>query len=336
MSLLTPGAVLRYEMADDDAADTYCFQLLDTDDGLVLTSAFEDDDPEAIVRFTGEALEQARTIAVLSQGSWLGSDLDAPQRDQDGDLLDGDLPPFLLARAALRELRTGATRLRPEWAPADSEPVAVTLSRRVVAEIEVDGETREVEVLMATGDGVELRVVDDDEWPLVIERVEGDNFWRLVALEYDEFDEGEADDDEEDLPPPEPAGPLAATGPISGDAFVALAQRLGVTGMNMDYEGSRFLLLDAERKIVIAAEYKIVLVAMPGGVLRRAHVFDRYIPDQVLGPLEGDDPVDVPGTLKDGLAIAERLAARAGADVLYPDALGPMYIALFGVQALAD
>src|SRR5574338_79060 len=106
--------------------------------------------------------------------------------------------------------------------------------------------------------------------------------------------------------------------------------------MDMDYEGSRFSLLDSERKIVINAEYKIVLVAMPGGILRRGHAFERYLPSQVLGPLGADDPIDVPGNLKDGLAIAEKLAARAGADVLYPDALGPMYIALFNVQALAD
>ncbi|MFY0537689.1 hypothetical protein [Nannocystis pusilla] len=336
MSLLTPGAVLRYEMADFDAADNYEFQILETDDQLVLSSAFEDGEPEAVIAFSNDSLADSRTIAVLSQGSWLSAALDQPTRDDECERLDADLPPFLLSRTQLMELRAGATRLRPEWSPPGSEPEAVTLKERIAVEIEVDDEPQEFTALVAAGDGVEVTVIDDEAWPLVVERVEGDNYWRLLAIEHGELGDGENDDDDEDLPPPEPAGPLAATGQIDTDAFVALCQRLGVAGMDMDYQGSRFSLLDAERKIVISAEYKIVLVAMPGGVLRRAHVFDRYIPDQVLGQLAGDDPVDQPGNLKDGLAVAEKLAERAGADVLYPDALGPMYIALFNVRALAD
>ncbi|MBZ5712838.1 hypothetical protein [Nannocystis pusilla] len=336
MSLLSPGAVLRYEMADDDAADNYEFQILETDDQLVLSSAFEDGEPEAVVAFSNDSLADSRTIAVLSQGSWLSGALEEPTQDDECDRLDADLPPFLLSRTMLFELRAGGTRLRSEWAAPGSEPLPLKLTERATAELEIDGEPQELAVLVASGDGIEVTVVDDEAWPLVVERVEGDNYWRLLAIDHGELGEGENEDDDEDLPPPEPAGPLAATGQISGDAFVALARRLGVAGMDMDYQGSRFSLLDAERKIVISADYKIVLVAMPGGVLRRAHVFDRYIPDQVLGPLEGDDPVDLPGSLKDGLAIAEKLAERAGADVLYPDALGPMYIALFNVRALAD
>lgn len=336
MSLLTPGAVLRYEMADFDAADNYEFQILETDEQLVLSSAFEDGEPEAVVGFSTQGLGSSRTIAVLSQGSWLSAALEQPTHDGECDRLDADLPPFLLSRAMLLELRAGGTRLRSEWAPPGTGPEPLSLSERTTAEVEIDGEPHELDVLVASGDGVELTVVDDEAWPLVLERVEGDNYWRLLAIDHGELGDGENDDDDEDLPPPEPAGPLAATGSITADAFVALCQRLGVAGMDMDYEGSRFSLLDAERKIVISADYKIVLVAMPGGTLRRAHVFDRYIPDQVLGSLGDDDPVEVPGNLQQGLAIAEKLASRAGADVLYPDALGPMYIALFNVRALAD
>jgi len=335
MSLLTPGAVLRYEMADFDAADNYEFQILETDDQLVLSSAFEDGEPEAVVAFSNDSLADSRTIAVLSQGSWLSAALEQPSQDDECERLDADLPPFLLSKTMLFELRAGGTRLRSEWSAPGSQPEPLRLTERATAEIEIDGEPHEFAVLVASGDGVELTVVDDEAWPLVVERVEGDNYWRLLAIDHGEMGEGENDDDD-DLPPPEPAGPLAATGQIDADAFVALCQRLGVAGMDMDYQGSRFSLLDAERKIVISADYKIVLVAMPGGVLRRAHVFDRYIPDQVLGSLGADDPVDLPGSLKDGLAIAEKLAERAGADVLYPDALGPMYIALFNVRALAD
>lgn len=335
MSLLSPGALLRYEMADFDASDNYEFQILETDDQLVLSSAFEEGEPEAVIAFSNESLTDSRTIAVLSQGSWLSAALEEPTRDDECDRLDADLPPFLLSRTQLMELRAGATRLRREWAPPGSQPGQLTLKERVVVEVEIDDEPQEFTALVAAGDGVEVTVIDDEAWPLVVERIEGDNFWRLLALDHGELGDGENDDDD-DLPPPEPAGPLAATGQIGSDAFVALCQRLGVSGMDMDYQGSRFSLLDAERKIVISAEYKIVLVAMPGGVLRRAHVFDRYIPDQVLGPLTSDDPVEQPGTLKDGLGAAEKLAERAGADVLYPDALGPMYIALFNVRALAD
>ncbi len=343
MSLLAPGVTLIYEMADPDVSDTYRFVICDADAGLTFTSAlhnqdfedegFAEDDlvSDEAVQVAPAALAEGRHIAALSQGSWLAADLGSPPRDADDVIELTDLPPFLLSRAVLRELRFGATRLRPEWSRAGL--VELTLRERATAEIERDGETLEVEVLVARGDGIELTVLDDDEHPLVLERVEGDKFWRLQAIghEPDEFD----DDDDDDLPP-EPAGPLAPTGRLDLESFVALTRSLGVVGMEMDREGTRFMLLDDRRRIVLSADYKLLLVALPGGVLRRAHALPRYGAEQVLAPLAVDDPVDQPGGVAEGLAIAADLAERGGADVLYPGPLGPLFIALYNVRALSS
>lgn len=357
MSLLSPGVTLRYEMADFDVCDRYRFIVCDVDDGLTFTQTFaseddddehdEDDDGDADpgepAHASAEALADGRTIAVLSQGGWLSAELESNEIADDIVQL-ADLPPFLLSQTALRELRDGSTLLRPEWAGEGSEPTTLTLKERRTVELERDGDRIEVAALVASGDEVELIVVDDETWPLVIERTEGDNYWKLEAIgrtevpelgSDDDDDDDDAEADEEDLPPPVPAGPLHRTGPLTTDDFVALTQKLGVTGMDMDYEGTRFLLLNDQRQIVLAADYKLVLVAMPGGVLRRAHAFPRYGAEQVLAPLGADDPVDQPGGIREGAAIAEALAARAGADLLYPDPLGPLFISLHAVEALA-
>jgi hypothetical protein len=351
MSLLSPGVTLRYEMADFDVCDRYRFVVCDVADGLTFTQTFapeddddaDEDDADDIgepARVSRDALSDGRTFAVLSQGSWLGADLESADLEDDVAQLR-DLPPFLLSRTALRELRAGATRIRPEW--ADGEPIELTLSARRSAQIERDGETVAVPVLVASGEDLELVVIDDDTWPLIVERNEGDNYWKLEAIGRGEVpdldsdgDDDDDDDDDDDLPPPEPAGDLHATGPLATDDFIALTRRLGVSGMDMDYEGTRFLLLNDQRQIVLAADYKLVLVAMPGGNLRRAHAFPRYGAEQVLGSLGADDPVDQPGGLAEGAAIAEALAARAGADLLYPDPLGPLFISLHDVRALAS
>lgn len=360
MSLLSPGVTLRYEMADFDVCDRYRFIVCNVDDGLTFTQTFaseEDDDDESDdgdadpgepARVSAEALGEGRTIAVLSQGGWLSAELE--QHEVEDDIVQlADLPPFLLSQTALRELRDGSTLLRPEWAGEGSEPTTLTLKERRTVELERDGDRVEVAALVASGDDLELTVVDDETWPLVIERTEGDNYWRLEAIgrtevpelgnedddDDDDPDDDTDDSDEEDLPPPVPAGPLHRTGPLTTDDFVALTQRLGVTGMDMDYEGTRFLLLNDQRQIVLAADYKLVLVAMPGGVLRRAHAFPRYGAEQVLARFDADDPVDQPGGIREGAAIAEALAARAGADLLYPDPLGPLFISLHAVEALA-
>jgi len=354
MSLLSPGVTLRYEMADFDVCDRYRFVVVDVDDGLTFTQAFapeddEDDDADEAdadedigepARVGPDALAEGRTIAVLSQGGWLSAELEHAELDDDVVQLS-DLPPFLLSQQALRELREGTTLLRPEWSGEGSEPAALTLKERRTVEIERDGDTVALPALVASGDEVELVVLDDDTWPLIVERSEGDNYWKLEAIgrtavpDLDSDGDDDDDDDDDDLPPPEPAGELHHTGPLAIDDFIGLTRKLGVAGMDMDYEGTRFLLLNDQRQIVLAADYKLVLVAMPGGVLRRAHAFPRYGAEQVLAPLGADDPVDQPGGLAEGAAIAEALAARAGADLLYPDPLGPLFISLHDVRALA-
>ncbi len=190
MPLLSPGVALHYEMADFDVCDRYCFALTSVDDGVAFTSAMgggEDDDDDfeegEPVRLPGAVLADSHAVAVLSQGSWLNADLGYPVVDEASNTVTlADLPPFLLSRAGLRELRAGATRLRSEWGGEHSEPHSLSLTKRTTATIELDGETIEVDVLVGANEDMTLMVLDDDSFPLVIERVEGDNFWRLQKL----------------------------------------------------------------------------------------------------------------------------------------------------------
>lgn len=211
MPLLSPGVALHYEMADFDVCDLYCFVLQSTDDGLAFTSAMgsgEDDDvyeEGEPVHMPSTVLTDARAVAVLSQGSWLNANLEYPELDEaTGAITLINLPPFLVSRAVLRELRAGGTRLRSEWAAEGADPAPLTLTKRTTATIERDGETIEVDVLVAAGDEMTLMIVDDDDYPLVIERVEGDNFWRLQKIDHDsctddDDDEGEQDDPQQRL-----------------------------------------------------------------------------------------------------------------------------------------
>ena len=165
MSLLSPGVTLRYEMADFDVCDRYRFVVVDVDDGLTFTQAFapeEDEDEEEAdadedigepARVGPDALAEGRTIAVLSQGGWLSAELEDAELEDDIVQL-GDLPPFLLSQQALRELRDGATLLRPEWAGEGSEPATLTLKERRTVEVERDGDTVELPALVASGDEV--------------------------------------------------------------------------------------------------------------------------------------------------------------------------------------
>lgn len=196
MSTITAGIALLYEMADFDASDEYVFAITRADDGLAFSFGFEGEEPEESVHVSAAALAGARTIAVLSQGGWLTSALESPKRDADEAILLEELPPFLLSRTALRELREGKTQLKSEWSSQDDAPAALTLEGRATASIVRHGETEEVPVLVARSDDMTLKVLDDETWPLVIEREEGDNYWRLIEIERAGASGDEDEDDE--------------------------------------------------------------------------------------------------------------------------------------------
>lgn len=153
-------------MADDDVNDSWEFSLQPSKNGLAVEAG------ELTLRFAPAALESARSFAVLSQGAAVSSSHGPLPK-----LVKKDLPPFLLSKKVLAELGAkGKSRLRPEWG---EEPVELSVVAKGTAKLA----GLSLSVLDVAGDDVAFRVVDDAAFPLVLEREEGDAFWRLRKLD---------------------------------------------------------------------------------------------------------------------------------------------------------
>jgi hypothetical protein len=91
-----------------------------------------------------------------------------------------DLPPCLLGRVALCELREKGTSLAHEWS---DEPTKLSKPKRAKRRVRVGRRDLNVPVLVAKAEDFRLVVLDDDQWPLILERDDGDeNFWKLTAI----------------------------------------------------------------------------------------------------------------------------------------------------------
>jgi predicted DNA-binding WGR domain protein len=169
-AFVTAGRSFVFEVADFDARDRYRFTI-------------ERCDGELVVRFEGcgdgqwifadAALASARSFVVLSQGSAHGSNGKALPK-----VVKRDLPPFLLSRRVFAELRKGPSKVRPEWSEDEIE-IAITAKGK--AALLVDGELRKVDAFKAEGRDLVMWVVDDEAWPFIVSREEGDNYWRLLG-----------------------------------------------------------------------------------------------------------------------------------------------------------
>lgn len=187
------GRKLRYQMGDFDAADTYLFTL-DASDGLAVHHVMGASD-EGDLKFSKAALDGARSFVVLSQGSALGSELDDLP-----PVIERDLPPFLLSRAVFAALKDrGEAQLKAEWATKETPPQTITLDGSEMMTVKIDGQKTTLTVLHAGGEDLELWVIDDARWPIILKREEcgGDNFWKLVEAGKD-LAPREADEDDED------------------------------------------------------------------------------------------------------------------------------------------
>jgi hypothetical protein len=164
-SWLIDDVRLVFESEDHDSCDEYAVTL--TTAGKDLQSIVESSlEPAVTWTFPEATLERATSSFALSQGS--------PSKKG-----AKNLPPFLVSRKTLRELHTGSAKVTPLWGDDDdgNEPT----------EIEITGATKStylgasVTVLRAAGGEIELWIVDDERWPLVIHRSEGECSWKLLA-----------------------------------------------------------------------------------------------------------------------------------------------------------
>lgn len=152
------GVVLRYSIADFDSEDEWTFEVIDASaDGLVMRASAEGDAPIE-VRFGAEAIANSTRFARFSQGH--------------ADTKKDALPPFMLSQAMFAKVASGKKLAwKSEWTDKDSlEP-----GTRGTAQIEVDGASQTVLTWSASGEEVEIEVLDDAAWPLLVKRVEADD-----------------------------------------------------------------------------------------------------------------------------------------------------------------
>jgi len=166
---------LRYEMADANAVDEYCFSIKEAGNVCV---HYDGAGARRDLRFSPDALESARRHIVLSQGYAATTDArDLPS------LITNDLPSFLFSREVFASLKNkGNADFTFEWSN-DVSIVSVTGTGHVA--ILVEGKSVRVPVLQCAGSRHEckLSVIDDGNWPIILKHEEQDGFyWRLLEL----------------------------------------------------------------------------------------------------------------------------------------------------------
>lgn len=167
-----PGVVLTYELVDFDAHDEWRFEVLSIDGGLTLAISMDETRVADRAVFTRAALDRATRTVSLGRG---GADVDLSVEQ------DATLPPLLLARAPYRRFLSGK---KTPWGSAWSSASRIEHAGSGIRDVKVGHSERAVRVAHAdTNEGGKLTILDDAEWPLVIERVEGDCVFRLLAVD---------------------------------------------------------------------------------------------------------------------------------------------------------
>ncbi|MDB4960368.1 MAG: hypothetical protein JWP01_367 [Myxococcales bacterium] len=170
-SWLVDDVRLVFESEDYDSCDQYAVTL--TTAGKDLQSIVESSlEPAVTWTFPEATLERATSSFALSQGS------PSKKVSKKGAK---NLPPFLVSRKTLRDLHAGSSKVTPLWGDDDDG------DERTEIVIEITGSTEStylgasVTVLRAAGGEIELWIVDDERWPLVLHRSEGECSWTLLA-----------------------------------------------------------------------------------------------------------------------------------------------------------
>lgn len=163
---------LVYEQADFDANDRYAFELTPRASGLEVAVSWASG-PVGRWTLPAGALERAPETIAIAQGG-------ATKVPKNGTRA---LPPCLLSRTALADLREGGTTLASAFG---MEPVNVKLTGTATLTVPELGTLR---VLRAQGPDVELWVVDDAAAPFVLRRTEGyELHWLLLGAGSAEID----------------------------------------------------------------------------------------------------------------------------------------------------
>lgn len=201
---LKQGSDLYVTIGDFDAEDMWIFRVLSAEPDLSLRWRLleegadeaeldwsEEFDPYARMTVGAAALEAGEGVLSASQGSMETSMIaveGASRRYEhvpDGRT-ERDVPPFLLSRKDYQTLKSaGRVKLQPLWDATDLDEFELKEERTYQLE-GADGELRSVTALHLVGSEseAEISVLDDPQWPLVLERSEagGDNILRITAL----------------------------------------------------------------------------------------------------------------------------------------------------------
>jgi predicted DNA-binding WGR domain protein len=174
---------LRYQLQDDDVLDTYLFTI---EAGPQLNVHFEKlkSNGKWDLIFSSRALGWAKAHIILNQGtatSFKGNSLP--------EIIDAELPPFLLSRKVMAELKgKGKTKFIFPWGYDLEAPTTIKLKEKDEIKIEIGDEHFNTPILKCIGsneecDEIILYVVDDDEYPLIlVHDWDGDYFFRLFEI----------------------------------------------------------------------------------------------------------------------------------------------------------
>lgn len=170
--LFAPDVEWLFEAADDDVEDRYVFTVKSTSPALEL--AFDSPAGGGVLRFTDDALERADRLFEISQGgAWDDGGKALP------DPITHACPPILLPRSVYAKLAADGTATL--HVGGDERELECLGKAR--ATVHVSGKATEIDVLRIQGNGVEMWVVADASWPLVLDRRDGgeDQGWRFLA-----------------------------------------------------------------------------------------------------------------------------------------------------------
>ena len=128
-------------------------------------------DKVQLVQPLKSAVDAGTSLVLYAQG---GADIDVTKT------LTKHLPPFLLSRAAVEKLAAGKS---VSVKTLDGQTAKLDGAMKGTARVRVGEQEQVVAVLQASGEEAgEFTVLEDPEWPLVLERRESECFWRLVSL----------------------------------------------------------------------------------------------------------------------------------------------------------
>jgi predicted DNA-binding WGR domain protein len=159
------GRSLGVNIADDDADDAYVFELAPAPDGALEVRYTGSCDPGGF-RVAASALDASSASAWISISQGVAS-LKWTKELSPDVTVDSHVPPFLLPRGAFKALKEGQPQAWTlPWGLGG--PTTLALAASGTIEIDRDGRPHTLGVCQITGRQLELWVVDDERWPVIV------------------------------------------------------------------------------------------------------------------------------------------------------------------------